>query len=298
MIMNKTIRLSINVLSAVRLLLKNAELLSLSSEEDLWTINTSQINTSWLIDIIRRCGWMSENERKELNVSDRGHMVITGDEASEDAAFRIMLSDYIITFCPAWCYRIPYGRYEAALMMSKDERACFLEAGLLSEAPDDSIVKWWDSLSAIIRKNQDEKKNNCGRIGEKLTLRYEKKRTGIDPKWMSLDSNLLGYDVLSQISTQNPEKLLIETKTSDMSMDTAYCHISINEWKTATMTKNYMFYFWIVGASNMLAKVNVQQLNPYIPTNNLSGEWESVKIPFNCFRNRFITINEKCEEVL
>lgn len=85
--MNKTIRLSINVLSAVRLLLKNAELLSLSSEENLWTINTSQINTSWLIDIIRQCGWMSENERKELNVSDRGHMVITGDEASEDAAF-------------------------------------------------------------------------------------------------------------------------------------------------------------------------------------------------------------------
>lgn len=50
----------------------------------------------------------------------------------------------------------------------------FLEAGLLSESPDDSIVKWWDSLSAIIRKNQDEKKNNCGHIGEKLTLRYEK----------------------------------------------------------------------------------------------------------------------------
>lgn len=63
---------------------------------------------------------------------------------------------------------------------------------------------------------------------------------------MSLDSNLLGYDVLSQISTQNPEKLLIETKTSDMSMDTAYCHISINEWKTATMTKIICFIFGLL----------------------------------------------------
>lgn len=297
-IMNKMIRLSINVLSAIRLLLKNMERLHLSYEEELWSINTSQINALWLIDIVKQCGWMVETSSKTLMLTEKGHMIIAEDGMPENTIFRVMLSDYIVTFCPVWCYRIPYGRAEAALMMTKDERACFQEAGLLCEFPDDDVVKWWDSLSAIIRKNQDENKNDCGRAGEKLSLYYEKRRTGIAPQWVSVDSNLLGYDVLSQISKNDFSKLLIETKASEMSMDNAYCHISINEWRTATTAKDYLFYFWLLGTSNMLAKINVSQLKPYIPTNNLAGEWESVKIPFKCFKDFFEIISGKDEEVL
>lgn len=296
--MSKTIRLSTNVLSAIKLLLKNADYLHLSSEEDLWNINTSQINTSWLIDVIKQCGWMAESSRNTLELTDRGYMVIAGDASAEETAFRVMLSDYIVAFCPVWCYRIPYGRSEATFMMSKDERACFQEAGLLSDSPDDDIVEWWDSLSSIIRKKQDDKKNNCGRSGEKMTLAYEEKRTGVKPKWMSIDSNLAGYDVLSQVSTEDSSKLLIETKASELDLENAFCHITLNEWRTATTAKNYLFYFWILGTTNQLATINVSQITPYIPTNNLSGEWESVKIPFYSFKEFFQRIGGKEEESL
>ena len=79
-------------------------------------------------------------------------------------------------------------------------------------------------------------------------------------------------------------------------MENAYCHISINEWETASRTKNYLFYLWIIGSKNLLAIIDCKKIAPFIPTNNLSGEWESVKIPFNCFSELFQPIEEREEK--
>lgn len=293
--MSKMIRLSFNLLSAIKNMLKNAEKYKLSSIEELWSINTSQINTEWLIQTIKQCGWILLNRSDEFKLTDKALKII--DEKKDTKhTLRIMLSDYILGFYPVWCYKIPFGRFEAAFLMSEDERACFHEAELLCDYPDDNTVKWWDTLSSVIRKKQEDKRNDCGRAGEKLTLAYEEQRTGVKPKWISIDSNMSGYDVLSQISSEDNSKLLIETKSSRMNLEDAAGYISINEWRTAITAKNYLFYFWIVGPQNMLATIKVTQMAPYMPTNNLSGEWETVRIPFNSFRDMFQIINAEDEE--
>lgn len=288
--MNNPIRLSCNILYAVVNILKNIKKLDLLTEEEIWDINSSQINTAWIIQTIKQCGWITEVDSNQILLTDQGNRIVN-ENCNTKKVMRIMLSDYILSFCPVWSYRIPYGRLEATYIMTKDERACFHEAGLLSDFPDDETVKWWDSLSTTIRKLQDVNKSDCGRTGERLTLAYEEKRTGIKPKWISIDTNLAGYDVLSQLSSEDSSNLLIEVKASKSDLKSAVCHITVNEWKIASTAKNYMFYLWVIGSTNMLATIETLQIAPYIPTNNLSGEWESVQIPFVCFKDLFQIIS-------
>lgn len=53
----------------------------------------------------------------------------------------------------------------------------------------------------------------------------------------------------------------------------------------------YVFHLWCLSNSKkMLAVISPDELLPYIPTNNLEGQWESAKIPFSCFEGQFVEI--------
>ena len=175
--------------------------------------------------------------------------------------------------------------------MSKDEESCFLEAGLLSDNIDEKVVEWWDSAARQIRALADQEKNETGRSGEISTIKYEKMRTGFEPVWMSVDSNLAGYDIRSVISKDGSSTLLIEVKASYKPLDGADFYVSSNEWRVALSSSAYVFHLWnFCNNKKLLAIVAPNEVLPYIPTNNLEGKWESAKIPYSCFKEKFVGV--------
>lgn len=64
-----------------------------------------------------------------------------------------------------------------------------------------------------------------------------------------------------------------------------------HEWNVALTSRAYVFHLWCLSNSKkMLAVISPDELLPYIPTNNLEGQWESAKIPFSCFEGQFVEI--------
>ena len=112
------------------------------------------------------------------------------------------------------------------------------------------------------------------------------------PRWISIDSNLAGYDIISRISDTEAAPLLIEVKSSEQSINNACFYISSSEWNTAVSSANYRFYLWLIDTQKKLAIISPQMIEKYIPVNSNVGEWISAKIPFNVFESEFKLINE------
>lgn len=253
------------------------------------------INLNSSLDFAIQCQWVS-NVDTNVVLTDYGNTIIEmfdGHSISMQL-WRRILYIYITVCSPAWCRRIPYGRREAYLFMNEEEQRCFDEAGLV-DSQDESVIDWWDMLANEERTKSDAALGDIGRKGERLTLAYEELRTGVKPNWRSIETNLSGYDILSQRSSNEKEKLLIEVKTSTQQLETACAIISRHEWDVASMKNNrnrYLFYFWALsGNGNRLAIINVDEMSSHIPDDNESGKWENVSIPFDAFKEMF----ENCE---
>ena len=285
------IRLSVNLLNATLEFLKTVDRFSGYSVEELpYFTRFYQIPYENLYDLSAKCKWIHKEEKK-ICISEKGNEILN-NQTDQRASLRKMIFDYACCYKPIWGYRIPYGRKEASLMMSKDESSCFFEAGLLSSVPDQRIISWWDELASEFRMQSEERKNSIGRTGELLTIAYEEQRTGMKPRWISIDSNLAGYDIISQISDTEAAPLLIEVKSSEQSINNACFYISSNEWNTAFSSANYRFYLWLIDTQKRLAIISPQMIEKYIPVNSDVGEWISAKIPFNVFESEFQLINE------
>lgn len=284
-------RLSINVITSAVLLLHRLESYRFPSLTELAYTKVSSINVEDLFDFSQNCGWVCVNENA-LTLTLRGKGILNlHNQGLNKELKRTMLMDYVLTVSPIWSNRIPYGRSEAAIFMTKDEKACFAEAGLLSDRLDSSVIEWWDTVANKVRAKAQQAQSDKGRIGEKNTIKYEQERTNSEPKWMSVESNLAGYDVRSKISSEDHSALLIEVKTSTSSLEQAYFYVTSHEWKVAQTSLAYVFHLWCLsGKKRLLAIISPEDIFPYIPTNNLSGEWESVKIPFFSFKSNFVEI--------
>lgn len=285
------IRLSVNLLNTTLEFLKTIDIFDSCNVKQLPLItHFYQIPYENLYDISSKCKWIHKKDKK-ICISESGKEILN-NQTDQQATFRKMIFDYTCCYKPIWGYRIPFGRKEASLMMSKDDISCFYEAGLLTSVPDRNIISWWDKLAAKFRMHSEEYRNDIGRTGEFLTIQYEENRTNAKPKWISLETNLAGYDIISQISNNNDTSLLIETKSSSQNINNAYFYISSREWDTATISKNYSFYLWLIGTQNKLAIISPKMVGQYIPINKGVGEWTSAKIPFNVFEREFKSINE------
>ncbi len=285
------IRLSVNVISSAVILLHRLENYHFSSLTELAYTKITSINVEDIFEFSQNCGWVCESDTM-LAVTSRGKGILNlYDQGLHIDLKRTMLMDYVLTVSPIWSNRIPYGRSEATIFMTKDEKACFSEAGLLSEQLNPGIVEWWDTIANKIRAKTQQERNDTGRIGERNTIKYERDRTGGEPKWMSVDSNLAGYDIQSKVSSDDHSALLIEVKTSTSSLEQAYFHVTSHEWAVAQASSAYVFHLWCLsGKKRLLAIISPEDIFPYIPTNNLSGEWESAKIPFLSFKRNFVEI--------
>lgn len=277
------IRISVDVIWSSKLLLNRISKYNVEKVDNIYLANITPVNTDLLIKLGEKCGWLNF-EKDRITISKRGKEIVEIRSFCDQA--KCILEDYIKCVVPTWCNRIPYGRKEALIFMSKDEQASFYEAGLMEN--DKVSIEWWDNISAYIRDTNNKNKNDVGRSGEQETLLYEKQRTGYDPVWIAIESNLAGYDILSRCSHDNISRLLIEVKTSELSIDHADFYVTSNEWHTACNTKRYLFYIWsFYNRKRKLAVLEPEQIQPYIPTNNRTGEWQSVRIPFASFEFLF-----------
>lgn len=250
------------------------------------------INKSAAFAFAEQCKWLSINE-DFLSISTSGVLIISlfdGDSVS-CSLWKQILSDYIEVCHPAWASRIPFGRKEAYLFMNSEEQRCFDEAGLM-HSTDIDVIEWWDNLAQIERSKRNLSLVDIGRTGEALTVRYERQRTGLVPIWVSVESNLAGYDILSYHSSQNHEQLMIEVKTTTSSLDKATFILTRNEWDTALRRNNYeryYFYLWVMNknGSHLLARISARELAGYIPTDVQNGRWLEAQIPFNSFCGKY-----------
>ncbi len=263
-----------------------------SSKEEIVWASIEGVDGDILLELGATCNWLGFQNSEKVCLFEDGYRIlslISGNLKRE--AFRKMICDYIQSVFPSWAARIPYGREETSIILSKDERACLYEAGLLSKTPDLGVIAWWDNLAQYIRKKTEEQKNQTGRTGEQVTMLYELKRTHQKPKWMSIESNLCGYDIKSQIDELDLTPLMIEVKASVSPIENAVFHISEKEWETATVIDEYKFYLWSFAAGKRyLAILNKLDVSPYIPENRMTGRWETVRIPFLEFQSKFVEV--------
>ena len=153
------------------------------------------------------------------------------------------------------------------------------------------MMTWCHSgtrCAASARGQKNDRLTAIGRQGERLTLAHEEGRTGRKPKWVAVDNNEDGYDVLSIVDMGDQRSLSIEVKSSTMGFSGAF-HVSRNEWERAEETDSHTFHLWAMFSNRdpSLAVIPPHEMRSHIPSDQGSGSWESVEIPFKAFQDRF-----------
>lgn len=247
----------------------------------------------WIERKCEHCRFTRLGNNAEYELSERGRIIAQEYVCNGDVqlAFRSILRTYIEEVRPIWAYKFPAGREEAFSAMSADEIKCFEEAGLGRGAIGDDVIRWWDQISALFRNPDENELLKIGREGERLTIQYEFNRVGVSPKWVSIESNYAGYDVLSKESNVSNDRRLIEVKATHKNIGDAEFFISRNEWETAVATQpRYCFYIWLCGEVNKLAIVSTAEMRPHIAANKGAGRWVSISIPYSEFEDRFVVV--------
>ena len=226
----------------------------------------------------------------QLEATGRNVARTFSETGSCEIPFQQLLFSYGRIKLPGWAFRIPAGRAETCAVLSSDEKKCFQAAGLLRNPPDELIIRWWQDLATFIRSITQERDTETGALGERLSLQYERSRTGQIPRWISFESNYAGYDILSVNSATDHTLRPIEVKSSSRPMEFATFFVSDNEWNAArTQLAHYRFHLWSFSRGFRLADISAQLVAPHIPDNRQEGIWRSVEIPFLAFADQFVT---------
>lgn len=210
---------------------------------------------------------------------------------SYEVMLRRALIDYVDIEHPPWLQGAISGRTRVLTFAGSKIAQIMVEAGLKSST-DSEVVAFWDALSARARGQRDVTLLSIGRLGERFTLLYEEGRTGVSPKWMSIEDNDDGYDILSIVDQDDSRPLTIETKTSSQGLY-GIAHMTRNEWERTLETELHLFHFWDVSnrQAPRLAIVSPKDMKPHIPLDCGSGEWESARIPFAIFEAKFSLVS-------
>ena len=290
--------ISVNIVSQSLLLVNVICINDCYSIDDIHQLKLPyEVNYEVAMGFINQCGWIEENHGL-IKFSETGSIIVdlfNGEYISAEL-WKVILARYISVCCPAWAKRIPYGRKEAFLFMNEEEQRCFIEAGLIESQSEDVLI-WWNELASIERMKSDSMLDDLGRKGERLTMAYEKRRTGIKPDWRSIETNLSGYDILSHRSAENLNSLLIEVKSSSKPINDANAVITRYEWDIVRMRNNlerYVFYLWCIQSKNkQLAVIRADEMLQHIPKDNDSGHWETVSVPFCAFAGKFQVVMDE-----
>lgn len=245
------------------------------------------VSTERVVRCAQLLGWVEISDGGLLTPTPRGQSIRSMPRTEE--RLRTALLDFVEATDPPWVQGARFGRRHVLEYSPPEISQVCREAGLALETSPD-VVAFWDVLAARARGLHDVRLNETGRRGERLTLLHEERRTGRKPRWIALESNADGYDVLSHVSDEDAAQLCIEVKASTMGSGGSF-YMTRNEWETALTLLQFMMHLWDLSkATPRLAVVDITQLSVHIPLDEGRGRWESVCIPFASFASEFSTV--------
>lgn len=178
---------------------------------------------------------------------------------------------------PFWATVSPFGRERVSAVISSDQAQCLRYAALLGST-EPEVRRWWDQLASHFRAEASDRLLEIGRNGEELSLRFEKarlQRIGVeeDPRWVSLEDNLAGYDILSYRKSHagNISEVFIEVKATT-SADLCFV-LSRREWDFAQNAGPAAeFHFWYL-PEKKIRIADVNEISSSVPTDHGYGTW-------------------------
>lgn len=199
--------------------------------------------------------------------------------------YRSCVYSVILTHKMTWAKAIINGREKLLKQLDRDQHQCFRSARLLDSPPEDDQVVWWDTLSGHMRLVDDRTRLDRARKSEKLSWEHEKERVRklriqLIPKWVAVDDNTVGYDVLSyDPGPYGPINRLIEVKSTVASPLRFF--VSRPEWEKALeFGAAYHFHIWNLAVNPpQLHERTVAQIQPHIPNDQKDGKWKTAEIP-------------------
>lgn len=205
------------------------------------------------------------------------------------AFYRVCLSSTLLADLPEWAKLATLGRGRFIKRLKADEfrdiRSLFRQARLMDEPPGSEDIAWWDALQAHVRARQNVEAMERARIAEQLTMEHEAAlllKLGVQalPRWMAIEDNTAGYDVLSYtVGEFGLINKLVEVKSTIASP--LRFHVSRNEWDQAMeFGEAFVFHIWNLRAKPpVLYERTVAQVAPHIPRDNENGRWTNALIP-------------------
>ena len=194
---------------------------------------------------------------------------------------RLFVFEWVQTVNPRWLRLVPYGRERLRGALDSDQVQCFREAGLFDEAPDPEALEWWDHVAARMRGMSDTEKMKRARHAERLSLEHERRRVralGIrdEPKWVSLEDNSLGYDILSY--DRDPEGRTVSRLVEVKSKASDSIFLTRNEWENACgAAQRTVIHVWEL-PEERLREYRPREIAPNIPLDQGTGTWQDVRI--------------------
>jgi len=230
-----------------------------------------------------------------VRVDEQGIVVptVAGDRLlshfSYASLLRQMLLDYIDIERPSWLQNAISGRAKVLAFAGAEIGQVFVEADL-ADAITDDVVSFWDSIAARARGQRDASLMQVGRQGERLSLAFEEYRTRRKARWVSIESNEDGYDILSVVDKEDFRKLSIEVKATKIGLNGAF-FLTVNEWERAQEAPQHQFHLWDLSAAvTRLCIVSAPQMEVHVSCNRGQGDWQSLRVPFLAFREHFCEI--------
>jgi len=228
-------------------------------------------------------GWVIETALdRTLKVIEDAQDLI---ELEHSELLGVAIRAYIRRQVPPWIRLAASGRSPVLTFMPSEERQVFQESGL-AEGTSESTIAFWDNLAKMARGELADRRNVTGRNGERLSLKYEAQRTGCEARWIAIESNAEGYDVLSRVGPYDNSPLTIEVKTSAAGLS-GDAFITRNEWELASTSKAHHYHLWALSASISLAVISAETMREHVPVDMGNGKWEVFRIPFKKFEGLF-----------
>jgi len=203
--------------------------------------------------------------------------------------YRSCLKAALLLELPSWAKLMTLGRGRFIKRLQAEEyrdvRSLFRQSKLLDEPPSGGDIEWWDYIQAQVRLKNDAEKMRRARVAEQLSIEYERARLAnlglpMEPRWMAIEDNTVGYDILSYSPGKfGPLNRPIEVKSTIASPLRFY--LTRNEWEQANKFGGaYVFHIWdLQNQPAILHEKNVEQIAPHVPLDNNKGQWMSALIP-------------------
>lgn len=238
------------------------------------------------LKLAQTLNWLFISSEGVLQATPSGERIIAIPRY--ELALRQVVLDFVDLVRPDWLQNASSGRARVLSFAGIGVAQTLIEAGVAG-GTDDGVVSFWDALAARARGQKDDRMLAIGRAGERLSLIYEERRTGRPARWIALDSNEDGYDILSVDAKGSRMPLTIEVKTSTIGLS-GFIHLTRPEWLQAVDSPAHVFHLWNLkpNSQSELATVSTDEMASHIPTDVGYGLWRQVQIPFRAFSKRFI----------